>query len=132
GKGAEGDRDPNRRRNLASAANAGLEALPVRAGGRDAGTGQPVERDVVEDVLAGEVACGRSAEEGAGDLVVAVGVVIEHPGRQGDGWVKKRVADRLRPGGLLDKVAVAGRVELGERGGRGALLVGVHRQSGGA
>ena len=24
-------------------------------------------------------------DEGAGDLVVAVGVVVEHPGRQGDG-----------------------------------------------
>ena len=28
---------------------------------------------------------GLALEKGAGDLLVAVGVVVEHPGRQGDG-----------------------------------------------
>ena len=40
---------------------------------------------VVDDLVPGEVARGLLAEEGAGDLALAVGVVVEYPGRQGDG-----------------------------------------------
>src|SRR6188472_4586831 len=54
GEGAEGDRNPDRRRGLAAAERSGACALPIGAGRRDAGAGQPVERDVVEDVVAGE------------------------------------------------------------------------------
>jgi hypothetical protein len=84
GEGAEGERDGDGGRGLAGGGGLGSCALPVRAGGQDAGAGQPVEGDVVEDVVAGEVARGLVVEEGAGDLVVAVGVVVQHPGRQGD------------------------------------------------
>src|SRR5215831_7605641 len=52
----------------------------VRTGRRGSGAGQPVERDVVEDVVAGEVARRHAVDEGARDLVVAIGVVVEHPG----------------------------------------------------
>ena len=46
-------------------------------------------------------------DEGACDLVVGVGVVVDHPGREGDRGVEQGVADRLRPGGHLDEVAVS-------------------------
>ena len=84
-------------------------------------------RDVVEDVVAREVARGLPVDEGAGDLVVAVRVVVDHPGGQGDGRVEQGVADRLRPGGHLDEVAVSGLPEGGDLRGRGAFLVGVRR-----
>src|SRR5262249_34693199 len=57
--------------------------LPVRPRGRSAGARQPVQRDVVEDVVACEVAHRLAVDEGAGDLVVAVGVVVEQPGGLG-------------------------------------------------
>jgi hypothetical protein len=38
--------------------------------------------DVVEDVVAGEVAGRLSLEKGVRDLLVAVRVVIPHPGRE--------------------------------------------------
>jgi hypothetical protein len=41
--------------------------------------------------------------------------------------VEERIADRLRPRGHLDEVAVSGLPEGGDLGGRGALLVGVGR-----
>src|SRR4051812_32193386 len=83
----EPDRDRDLRRGLARSGLGGGHAvvLPVRPGGRGAGSGEPVQRDVVEDVVAGEVARGLPVDEGAGDLLVAVGVVVEHPGGQGDG-----------------------------------------------
>ena len=71
---------------------------------------------------------GLAVDEGAGDLVVAVGVVVEHPGRQRDRRVQQGVADRLRPGGLLEEVAEAGCPERGPRLGRRALLLGLRRE----
>src|SRR5918995_5619427 len=59
--------------------------LPVRPGRRGASARQPVQRDVVDDRLPGEMARGLPLDEGAGDLVVAVRVVVEQPGGQGDG-----------------------------------------------
>jgi len=38
----------------------------------------------VEDVVPGQAARRLLVDKGAGDLVVGVGVVVEHPGRQGD------------------------------------------------
>src|SRR5271166_2215055 len=80
----EADRDADLRRGLSGRAGCGLPVLPVLPGGRSPGAGQPVQRDVVEDLVPGEMARGLAVEEGAGDLVVAVGVVVDHPGRQGD------------------------------------------------
>ena len=50
---------------------------------------------------------GLAVDEGTGDLVVGVGVVVDHPGGEGDGGVQQGVADRLRPGRHLQEVAVS-------------------------
>jgi len=82
---ADGNRD--RRRSLAGRTSCGQEPsrLPVPPGGRGAGARQPVQRDVVEDVVRGEIAHRLAVDEAAGDLVVAVRVVVEQPGREPDG-----------------------------------------------
>src|SRR5215216_7805691 len=85
GERREADGNGRRRRGLAGRACAGSPVIPVVPGRRGPGTCQPVQRDVVEDVVPGEVASRLPVDEGAGDLVVAVGVVVEQPGRQGDG-----------------------------------------------
>jgi hypothetical protein len=72
---------------------------------------------------------GWPSTEGAGDLVVAVGVVVQHPGGQGDRGVQQGIADRLGPGGLLQEVAKAARPEGVDRGQRGAFLLGVRGQA---
>src|SRR5215211_5580988 len=87
GKRREADRNRDRRRSLAGRTGCGLgpSTLPEPPGGRGAGARQPVQRDVVDDVVPGEVAHGLAVDERAGDLVVAVRVVVEQPGGQGDG-----------------------------------------------
>src|SRR5215218_8099942 len=87
GEGGEAHRDRDLGRSLGGRGrdSGGSVALPVRPGRRCAGAGQPVQRDVVQDVVPGEIARRLPLDEGAGHLVVAVGVVVEHPGRQGDG-----------------------------------------------
>src|SRR3954451_18251056 len=82
--------------------------FPVRPSRGRAGAAQPVQRDVVEDFVAGEVARGPPVDEGARDLVVGVRIVVDHPSREADRRVQQGVADRLRPGGHLDEVAVSG------------------------
>ena len=80
---ADGNRD--RQRSLAGHTGCGLSGLPVPPGGRGPGARQPVQRDVVDDVLPGEIARGLAVDERAGDLVVAVRVMIEQPGCEPDG-----------------------------------------------
>ena len=128
GERREAERDRRRRQRLV-ACGRGVRpvGLPVRAGRGGAGARQPVQRDVVEDVVAGEVARGLPVDERVGDLVVGVGVVVDHPGGQSDRRVEQRVADRLRAGGHLDEVAVPGLLEGGDLRGRGAFLVAVGR-----
>jgi hypothetical protein len=65
-----------------------------------------------------------AAEDGLGDLVVAVGVVVQHPGGQGDRGIEQGVADRLGAGGLFQEVAEPGGPEAGQGGGGGVFLVG--------
>src|SRR5262245_15256505 len=72
GERGESDRNGDRRGSLARGATRGLSALPVGAGSRGPGRGQPVRRDVVEDVVSGEIARRLPVDKGAGDLVVAV------------------------------------------------------------
>ncbi len=82
---ADGNRD--RRTSLAGRTGCGesLSELPVPPGGRGDGARQPLQRDVVDDALPGETADGLAVDERVGDLVVAVGVMVEQPGREPDG-----------------------------------------------
>src|SRR6186997_2109849 len=84
GEYGEGSRYRDRRRLLTGCLGLGLgsSALPVGASRGGAGARQPVERDVVQDGLTGETARRPPIQERMGDLFVAVGVVVEHPGRQ--------------------------------------------------
>src|SRR5689334_13273977 len=59
-------------------------AFPVRPGGGRAGAGQPVQRYVVEDMVPRQIARGPPINEGARDLLVGIGVMVDHPGGQGD------------------------------------------------
>src|SRR5262249_4421460 len=83
--------------------------LPVQAGRRDPGAGQPVERDVVEYLVPGQVADGMPGE-GIRDVGVAGRVVVDHPGGQADGGVRDPV-ERLRLRDHLYPVADALRIE---------------------
>src|SRR6478672_13357902 len=71
GERGEADRHGDRRRGLAARKRCGQRAcvLPVRPGRRRRGAGQPVQRDVVEDVVPTEVARWLTVHERAGDLV---------------------------------------------------------------
>src|SRR5215469_7952643 len=84
GECGEADREFDLRRSLPRRESLGSSALPVRSGGRGPGARQPVQRGVVKDVVPGGIARGLAAGKRAGDLVIAVGVVVEHPGRQRD------------------------------------------------
>src|SRR6185369_6044963 len=81
GERGEADWNRNRRRSLAGRTGYGPSKFPVPPGGRRGGARQPVQRDVVDDVVSGEAAHGLAVNECAGDFVVAVRVVVEHPGR---------------------------------------------------
>ena len=124
GKRGEPDRELDLRARLSRRVSGGLRVLPVLPGRGGPGAGQLVQRDVVENVIPGQAAGGLPVQESAGDLVVAVGVVVEHPGRHGDGRVQQYVADRLRPRVLLDEVAAAVGPEGGDRLKRRAFLPG--------
>src|SRR5262245_31263764 len=80
-----GDRELDVRRRVLESSRRAPSGLPVQPRGGSRGVRHPVQRDVVEDVVAGEVARRLSVEKGAGDLLVAVCVVVEHPGRQTEG-----------------------------------------------
>src|SRR5215211_7297066 len=82
---ADGNRD--RRRSFAGCTSCGqnLSELPVPPGGRGPGARQPVQRNVVDDALPGEIARGLAVDERARDLVVAVRIMVEQPGREPDG-----------------------------------------------
>src|SRR6266566_9990564 len=83
----EADRELDLRRSLPGRGreSLGSPVLPVRPGCRGPGARQPVNSDVVEDVVPGQTPGRLPVDEGAGDLLVGVGVVVEHPGRQRDG-----------------------------------------------
>jgi hypothetical protein len=66
--------------------------FPIKASRRNRGVRQPVERDVVENVVSCKVACGvlvdRTPEYGRGDRRCRLGItiaVIKKPGCQPDG-----------------------------------------------
>ena len=105
-------------------------ALPVRSRGRFPGPREPVQRDVVEDVVSREVAGRLVVDEGAGDLVIGVGVVVGQPRCQRDGRVQQCVPDRLRPRRLLEEVAEAPGFEAVDCCAGGLFLVGFLRHLG--
>src|ERR1700761_3294769 len=63
--------------------------LPIKPSSRQRGIRQPGNRNVVEDVVAGE-AFGFSFK-GTGDQFIATGIVIEEVRRQPDGRVRDSV-----------------------------------------
>jgi hypothetical protein len=87
GECRECHRNRHRRRSLARRSSRGqkLSELPVPSGRRSAGARQPVQRDVVDDGLPGEIAHGLAVDERTGNLVVAVRVMVEQPGREPHG-----------------------------------------------
>ena len=101
-------------------------ALPVEPRRRDRRVGQPVERDVVEDVVAASGPSAGPSKTRAISVVAAV-VVVEHPGGEADRRIRQRV-ERLRPVRHLVGVAQAVLVEEVELV-PGILLVG--REAGG-
>src|SRR6202044_4005967 len=54
--------------------------VPVKTGRRDRGIRQPIERDVIENVVAAQPL--KLAVENAGNHLVAANVVIEYPARK--------------------------------------------------
>src|SRR5262249_18146962 len=85
GERREAGRNRDRRGSLAGRPGIFLPFFPVGARSRRPGACQPIQGDVVDDVFWGEAARGLPPREGAGDLLVAVGIVIDHPRRQRDG-----------------------------------------------
>src|SRR5439155_26819848 len=72
GELGEADRERDRRRSLAGRKSRSLRltVLPVRPSGGGPGSRQPVQSDVVENVVPGEIARGLAVDKGAGDRVV--------------------------------------------------------------
>ena len=117
GEVREADRNRDRRRRLAGRGRCAW-ARPLSQYDRAAEAPVPVSQySVMLSRMLSRVRLpvGLPSTNARGDLVVAVRVVVEHPGRQRDGRVQQRVADRLRPCGLLQEVAEAVRQERGER-----------------
>src|SRR5689334_22152672 len=85
GERREADRNRDRRWSLAVLTSIFLSFFPVRACSRRPGACQPIQRDVVDDVVPREIARGLSVDKTAGNLLVAVRIVIDHPCRQRDG-----------------------------------------------
>ena len=77
GERSEADRNGDRRRSLAGRRGSGQDPskfpVPRRPG---AGARQPVQRDVVDDAVPGEIAHRYAVDNRAGHLVVAVRVVV--------------------------------------------------------
>src|SRR5688500_16183599 len=80
----EGDGNRHWRRSLALSTSEKLSELPVPPRSRRAGARQPVQRDVVDDGVTGEMAHGLAVDERLGDLVVAVRVMVQQPGGESD------------------------------------------------
>lgn len=73
-------------------ASDGLLPVQPRCGCR--GVGEPVERGVVEPVVARDGAVGASGKELC-EVLVGGRVVVKEPGREADGCVGQAVADRF-------------------------------------
>jgi len=109
-----------------------IRVFVVQTSGGHPRVRQPRERDVVEHLIPRQVTDGLSGDEGAGDVQVALGVVVRDPGGQPGGRVGDSV-ERLRVQEHLDGVADPLRIQVTHLF-VGALLFGretVRRRSGG-
>jgi hypothetical protein len=105
GEHREGDRERDRRWRVPGRGSGASSAFPAHPRSRGRGVRQPAQRDVVEDPALGQAARGLPVDEGAGDLLVAVGVVVEHPGRQTGRRIRQGETDRLRRLALVPATA---------------------------
>jgi hypothetical protein len=69
---------------------AGHGLLPVQPGRERRGVGEPVQRGVVEPVVAGDGAVGVSDEEPS-EVLVGGGALVQEPGGEADGCVSARL-----------------------------------------
>src|SRR5215813_2972968 len=83
-EGAHGDRNLDAP-GVEETAGRMVRVVPVKARRGNRGVGQPVERDVVEDVVHRQPL--RLSVEDARDHFLAARVVVAHPGREADGRV---------------------------------------------
>src|SRR6516165_9477151 len=81
GEGAYGDRDLDASR-VEETSRQIVGGVPVEACRGDRGVRQPVQRDVVEDIVPRQPF--GLAVENASDHLVAANVVVEHPRREAD------------------------------------------------
>ena len=99
----EGDRNQDRGRSLAGRKGCwpGRVLIPRYNRADEAPLAlQPGQRDVVDDVFLGQIAHGLAVDESAGDLVVAVRVVVEHPGCEPEGCIQQG-SSRSSAGGWI-------------------------------
>src|SRR5215813_4121536 len=80
----------------------GKLVLPIETRRRNSRVRQPIERDVVENVVPRE-ALGLTVED-ACDQLIAPDVVVEDPGREADGGIRNTV-QRLRTVAHLERIA---------------------------
>src|SRR5713226_10604559 len=89
----------------------GKLVFPIQTSRRDRRVGQPVEGDVVENVISGK-ALGLAGKDARHECLTGL-VVVEHPGGQADGRVRNPVK-RLWAVPHLEGVAQAVLIEKGE------------------
>ena len=117
------DRDGHRERDLGRflrgrEQHALAAGLPVQPRGRGGAVRQPVQRDVVKEIVCGEQALGLAV------------VVVIHPGRQPRWRVRQGLADHLRSRAHHGGVGPVLLVERVERVERRAFLLGESRRRG--
>src|SRR5438128_10618673 len=86
------DREGRWNGDLALVDDAGV--LPVEPCSGGAGVREPVEGDVVEDVVSCEIALGLPCKDVC-DLLVTARVVVDHPGSQADRRISQALTDGL-------------------------------------
>jgi hypothetical protein len=90
GKDGHGNRDQD-----ALGVEEATPVLPIETGRRDPRVRQPIQRDVVEDLVTGQFAGGAGGPvqrrgDGRGRLAVGI-VVVQQPGGQADGGIRDAV-----------------------------------------
>src|SRR5215470_4038115 len=115
GKDAHGHRDGD-----ALGVEKATLVFPIETGRRDPGVGQPIERDVVENLVTRQLARGaggpvQSRGDRRGRLAVSI-IVIEKPGGQADGRIRNAVQGlraRAHDPGVVDLLESLDQVLIG-------------------